>query len=103
MKYGVMSLTTDRVHVGTQPAVSPHWRNAAECGIRMIVICMTSSTTEMHTAGLKTGARSANILSKSRAKKGTMTTIVPIMTNLTDSVLPKEGVMQEESRHSPKT
>jgi hypothetical protein len=30
MKHGVMRLTTDRVHVGTRQAVSPHQWNAAE-------------------------------------------------------------------------
>jgi hypothetical protein len=36
-------------------------------------------------------------------KKGTMTTMVPIMTNLTDSVVLKENAMQEESRLFPMT
>jgi hypothetical protein len=36
-------------------------------------------------------------------KRGTMTTMVPIMTNLTDSVLPRESAMQEESRPFPMT
>jgi hypothetical protein len=69
----------------------------------MIEICMTSSAVEMRAAGSKTSVRSVIVLNWSGAKKGTMTTMVPIITNLTGSVLPKGGVMQEESRRSPKT
>jgi hypothetical protein len=57
----------------------------------------------MHVTRLKTGVRSVSVLNKSNVKRGTMTTMVPIMTNLTDSVLLKEGIMQEESMRSPKT
>jgi hypothetical protein len=57
----------------------------------MTKICTTSSTVEMHTARLKTGAKSASASNRSSLKKGTMTTTVPIMTNLTDSILLKEG------------
>jgi hypothetical protein len=57
----------------------------------------------MYAAGLKTDVKSMSVLNRSSMKKGTVTTMVPITTNLTDNVLPKEGVMQEESRHSPKT
>jgi hypothetical protein len=57
----------------------------------------------MHAPGLKTGVRSASTLNRSSVKKGTMTIMVLIMTNLTDSVLLKEGVMQEESRLFPST
>jgi hypothetical protein len=71
--------------------------------IGMTKNCMMSSAAEMHTARLKTGIRSVNILNRSSVKKETMTTMAPITTNLTDSVLPKEGIIQEESRHSPKT
>jgi hypothetical protein len=69
----------------------------------MTQICVMSSTAEMHVTGSKTSVRSVSILNRSSAKKVTMTTMVPTTTNLTDNVLPKEGVMQEESRHSPKT
>jgi hypothetical protein len=62
-----------------------------------------SSTTEMHATGLKTGARSPSALNRSKVKKGTMTTTVPIMNNLTDSVLPNEGAMQEEPKLFPMT
>jgi uncharacterized membrane protein len=61
----------------------------------MTEICATSFTVEMHADGLKTSARSVSTLNRSNVKKGTITTTVPIMTNLTDSVLPKEGAMQD--------
>jgi hypothetical protein len=57
----------------------------------------------MYAARSKTDVKSMSVLNRSSMKKGTVTTMVPITTNLTDNVLPKEGVMQEESRHSPKT
>jgi hypothetical protein len=57
----------------------------------------------MHAVRLKTNVRSASALNRSSVKKGTMTNMVPIMTNLNDSVLPKGGTMQEESRLSPMT
>jgi hypothetical protein len=69
----------------------------------MTEICEMSSTAEMHASRSKTSIRSVSFLKKSSVKKGTMTTMAPITTNLTDSILLKEGVMQEESRHSPKT
>jgi hypothetical protein len=68
----------------------------------MIEICMTSSTTKMHAVGSKTGVRRMSALNRSSTKKGTMITIVPTMTNLTDSILPKGGAMQEESRLFPR-
>jgi hypothetical protein len=61
------------------------------------------STAEMHTAGSKISVRSVSALNRSSVKKGTMTTMVPIMTNLTDSVLSKGGAMLEESRLFPMT
>jgi hypothetical protein len=88
-KHGVMSLTTGRVLMGNRQAVSLHQRNAAEDETGMTKICTTSSTAEMHVAGLKTGPRSTSALNRSNVKKGSMTTIVPITTNLTDSVLPR--------------
>jgi hypothetical protein len=102
-KHGVMIMTTGRVCIGTQQAVSLHQRNTTEGETRMTEICMTSSTIEMCAADLKIGVRSTSVLNRSNVKKGTITTMVPITTNLTDSVLLREGVMQEESRHSPKT
>jgi hypothetical protein len=98
-----MIMTTNRVHTVTRQAVSLPQRNMVEGEIGMTKNCMMSSAAEMHTAGLKTGIRSVNILNRSSVKKETMTTMAPITTNLTDSVLPKEGIIQEESRHSPKT
>jgi hypothetical protein len=55
----------------------------------MIDICAMSSVAEIHKTGSKTGVRSASASNKSSVKKGTMITMVPIMTNLTNSVLPK--------------
>jgi hypothetical protein len=57
----------------------------------------------MHTTGLKTGARSVSALNRSSVKKGTMTTTVTIMINLTDSILMKEDTTQEESKLFPTT
>jgi hypothetical protein len=91
VKYGVTRLTIDRVHVGTWPAVSLHWVNVAEDGIRMSEICVTSSTIKMHTTGLTTDVRSMSVLSKNGVMRGIVTIMVPSMTNLTDSALPKEG------------
>jgi hypothetical protein len=59
----------------------------------MIEICVTSFAAEMHAARLKTGITSVSALNRSSMKKGTMTTMVPIMTNLTNSILPKGGTM----------
>jgi hypothetical protein len=97
-KYGVTSLTTDSIHMGTQPTVSLHWRNAAEGGIGMTEICAMSSATEMHVIRLTTNARRVSVLSKNGVMRGTMTIMVPSMTNLTDSTPLKEGTTQEESK-----
>jgi hypothetical protein len=102
-KHGVTSMTTGRVLTGTQQAVSLHRRNVAEDKAGMIEICATSSVAEMHVTGLKTGVRSTSALNRSNVKKEIVTTMVPIMTNLTDSVLLKEGAMQEELRLFPMT
>jgi hypothetical protein len=100
---GVRIMTIGRVCMGTQQAVSLHWRNAADGATRMTEICTTLSAAEMHVARSKTGVRSASFLNRSSTKKGTMMTMVPITTNLTDNILLKEGTMQEESKRSPKT
>jgi hypothetical protein len=97
-----MSMTIGGVPMQTQLALSLHWRNATKDEIEMIKICATSSAVEMHATGLKTGARSASALSRSSVKKGTMTTTIPIMINLTNSVLLKEGTMQQESKLFPR-
>jgi hypothetical protein len=81
VNHGVMSLTTDRVHVETWPAVSLLRWNTAEGETGMTEICSTPSTAKMHAAGLKTGARSMSMLNRSDVTKGTMTTMVPFMTN----------------------
>jgi hypothetical protein len=83
--------------MGAWLAVSLHQRNVAEDETWMPEIFSTSSMVEMHTTRLKTDARSTSALKRRSVKKGTMTTTVPIMINLTNSILPKEGAMQEES------
>jgi hypothetical protein len=93
-----MSLTTGRVSMGTRQIVSLRQRNTAEDETGMIEICVMSSAIEVHVAGLKIGVRSTSALKKSSVKKWTMITTVPILTNLTESVLPKRGAMQEQSR-----
>jgi hypothetical protein len=103
MRHRVMIMTTGKVHTGTWQAVSLRHRNMPEGETGMTKICTTSSAAEMHAVGSKTSVRSVRVSNRSGMKKGTMTTMVPIMTNLTDTVLPKEGLMQEESRRSPKT
>jgi hypothetical protein len=65
--------------------------------------CVTSSAARMDATGSKTDMRSASTLNNSDMKRGTMTTMDPIMSNLTDIVLPREGAMQEESRLFPMT
>jgi hypothetical protein len=92
MKHRVMSLTTGRVNTGTRQAVSLHQRNAAKDETGTTKICVMSSTVEMHKARSKTGVRSVSALNRSNMKKGTMTAMIPIATNLTDSVLLKWGV-----------
>jgi hypothetical protein len=61
MKHGVMSLTTDRVSMGTRQAVSLHQRNMTEDETGMTEICVTSSAAKMHVAGSKTGIRSERL------------------------------------------
>jgi hypothetical protein len=77
--------------MGTQQAVSFHWKNTAEDETGMTQICMTSSAAEMHATGLKTSARSMSALNRSSVKKGTMTTTIPNMTNHTNSVHSRGG------------
>jgi hypothetical protein len=89
IKHGVTSLTTGKVLTGTQQAVSFHWRNTAEVETGMTEICTTSSAAEMHVVGSKTSIRSSSASNRSSVKKGTTITMLPIMTNLIDSVLPK--------------
>jgi hypothetical protein len=74
-------------------AIELHWRNAAEDETGMIEICVMSSAVEMHATRSKTGIRSVSALNRSSVKKGIRTTMIVIMTNLTDSILPKGGTM----------
>jgi hypothetical protein len=99
MKHGVKSLTTSRVRTGTWLAVSLNLRNAAEGETGVTETCVTSSVANMDVARSKTGVRSVSALNRSNVKRGTTIFMVPITTNLTDSALPREGAMQEESRH----
>jgi hypothetical protein len=78
----------------------PPLGNMAEGGIRKTEICAMTSAIEMHTVGLTTGAKSMSTLSKNNKMRGTMTIMVPSMTNLTDSAPLKEGATQEESQLS---
>jgi hypothetical protein len=101
-KHRAMSLTTGGVHTGTRQVVSLHWRNAAEDKTGMIKICVMSSMVEKHTARSKTDVRSMNALNRSSMKKRTMTTMVLIMTNLTDSVLPKGAQCRKSQGFFPR-
>jgi hypothetical protein len=103
MKHRVTSLTTSRVRAGFQLAVSLHRRKAANGETGTIKTCVMPSRAKMHMAGSKTGVRSVSGMNRSNVKRGTMTTMVPITTNLTKSILPKEGAMQEQSRPFPMT
>jgi hypothetical protein len=98
MKHGVMSLTTDRVRTGTRLTVSLHWRNAAEGETRMTETYAMLSMAKMHAGGSKIGVRSTSALNRSNVKRGAMIIMIPITSNLTDSTLPRESAMQEESR-----
>jgi hypothetical protein len=91
MKHGVMSVNTGRVPMGARLTISLYLRNVHKDETRMTETCVVSSVTEMHVVGLKTGVRSS-------VKKGTITIMIPITINLTDSALLKEGAMQEESK-----
>jgi hypothetical protein len=82
-------LTTGRVCVGTRQAVSLHRRNVAEDEIEMTKIYAMSSAAEMHALGSKIDVRSASALNRGSIKKWTMIIMVPIMTNLTNIILPK--------------
>jgi hypothetical protein len=103
MKHRVTSFINGSVHAGTQLAVSLHWRNVAKGETGMTETCAMSSVAKMHAAGSKTDIWIMSALNMSNVKRGTMTTLVPITNNLTDSILLREGAMQEESRHFPTT
>jgi hypothetical protein len=91
MKHGVTILTIGRVSMGTQQAVSLQRRYMAEDETGRTEICMTSFAVEMCATRFKIGIRSVSALNRSSMKKGTMTTAVPIMTNLTNSILLNGG------------
>jgi hypothetical protein len=55
----------------------------------MIETCTTSFATKTHATELKTGAKNEIASSGNSAMKGTMITMVPSMTNLTDNALLK--------------
>jgi hypothetical protein len=101
VKYGVTSLTTNRVHVETWLAVSLHQRNVAKGRIRMTKICMTSYAAELHTIRLTADVRSMRMLSKNDVMRQTMTTMDPSTTNLTNNAFLKEGTTHEESKLFP--
>jgi hypothetical protein len=79
MRHRVMSLTTDRVCMGTRQAVSLHQWNTTKDETWMIEICVMKSAVEIHAAGSKIDVRSASALNSSSVKKGTITTMVHIM------------------------
>jgi hypothetical protein len=78
---------------GTRPAASLHQRSMAGGVIRMIVICVMSSATEMHTTRYKTNAKSESALSRNDTTRVTMIIMVPSMTGLTDYAPLKEGLI----------
>jgi hypothetical protein len=82
----VRTLTTIRAHAGTQPAASLPRRSAAENGIRTTWTYVMLSTTEMHTTGLKTGAKSETASRKIGTMKGTMTTMVLTTISLSNTI-----------------
>jgi hypothetical protein len=102
-KHEVTSLTTGKVLMGTRQAVSLHRKNVAKDETGMTEICATSSAAEMHAARSKIDVISMSASNESSVKKGTMITMIPITTNLTDSVLSKGGAVQEESKPFPMT
>jgi hypothetical protein len=91
MKHRVTSLTTGRVLAGTWLAVLLHQRNVAEGKLGMTETCATLSAAKMHATGLKTDIRSMTALNRCDVNRGTMTTMVPLMTILTDSILTRES------------
>jgi hypothetical protein len=101
MKYGVISLTSNRVRTWTKLAVSLHWRSTAEGRIRVTQTGAMSLVVEVNTTGLTTGSRSMSMLSKNDVMRGTLTIMVPSTTNLTDTAPLKEGATQVESKPFP--
>jgi predicted ABC-type sugar transport system permease subunit len=98
-----MKMTTSIVPVEIRLVALLHRRSMVEGMAGTTVACVMSSATEMHAAGLKTGAEIESMMSRSSAMKGTMTIMAPTMTNLTSSVLQKGGIFQDVSRFIPET
>jgi hypothetical protein len=97
----VTMMTTNIVLVGTQPVASLHQRSTIKGMEGTTMTCATSSAVEMHAAGLKTSAEIRSMTSRSSAMRGTMTIMIPSMTNLTDSILHTGDTFQEVSRLIP--
>jgi hypothetical protein len=60
------------------------------------VTCMTSFTIEMPATELKTGGKNETAPNKNDMMRGTMISVAPSMTNLTDSAPLKEGAMESK-------
>jgi hypothetical protein len=90
-------MATGRVLVGTQPAASLHRRSTVSDVAETTATYMTSSTTEMHVSGLKTGIESRSTM------QGTMTITTLSTTNLTCNLLQMEDMSQQVSRLIPET
>jgi hypothetical protein len=88
----LMSLTTDRVLMGTQQAALLHQRSVADGVGETTVTCMASTAVEMHATRLKIGAESESALNRNNMIIGIMITMVPTMTNLTGNAPVKEGI-----------
>jgi hypothetical protein len=78
---------------GARPAVSLHRRCAVEDTMETTAIYVTSSATEIHVAEFKAGAEIRSVKSKNSVMKGTMITMVLIMTNLTRSGRRKQDTL----------
>jgi hypothetical protein len=85
-------MITGRVPMGTRPVASLHWRSVAKSVVETTVTYATSFEAEMHAAG-----------SKTCTEIGSMITMGSTMSGLIDSVLLKEGTIQEVSRPIPET
>jgi hypothetical protein len=103
MGCGVSTLTTARAHVGTQLVVSLPRRSMAENEIRTTGTCATSSAIEMLVTGSKIASRSETVLDVNNTMKGTMTTMVPSMIDLTDIIIQKEDATKAGSKLFPMT
>jgi hypothetical protein len=98
---GDTMMTTRKAFRGTQPAASLHRRSAAEDAIETTTTYVTSSTTEIHAADLKTGVEIGSVKGKNSAMKGTMIIMVLTTTNLTGKGHRKWDTSQEASMHIP--